>query len=107
MCAIQRCYSATNYITMHRREGHLCGPGKEVPRVPPSRIHLAREEVEEGERRDRTEPPVQRRQDEELHPDNRLRVEDVDGSIYLSICTMFRNVRVLINDRNVISLMTD
>jgi hypothetical protein len=81
---------------MHRREGHLCGPGKEVPRVPPSRIHLAREEVEEGERRDRTEPPVQRRQDEELHPENRLRVEDVARSVYLSIiCTMFRNVRVL------------
>jgi hypothetical protein len=75
---------------MHCRQDHLCGPGSEAaPRVPPWRIHLAREEVDEGERRDRTEPPVQRRQDEELHPDDRLQVEDVTRAVYLSICATF------------------
>jgi hypothetical protein len=84
--------AASNYITIHCRQDHLCGPGSEAPRVPPSWIHLAREEVDEGERRDRTEPPVQRRQDEELHPDDRLQVEDVTRAVYLSIrATFIRN----------------
>lgn len=59
-----------------------------------SRIHLAREEVGEGERRDRAEPPVQRRQDEELHPDDRLRVENVTRTVYLSV--VYNNVQELV-----------
>lgn len=47
--------------------------------MPPSRIDLAGEEVDEGEGRHRPEPPIQRRQDEELHPADRPGLEHVSA----------------------------
>lgn len=37
----------------------------------PFRIDLASEEVDERERRNRSEPPIERRQDEKLHSTDR------------------------------------
>lgn len=65
------------YITMHRSQNDLRGPGNEAPGVPPSWVDLAREEVDEGEGSNRAEPPVERHQDEELHPADRPRLEAV------------------------------
>jgi len=57
--------------------------------VPPSRIDLAREEVDEGEGSNRPEPPVERRQDDELHPADRPRVEVVSaGALNLQCAIM-------------------
>ena len=81
--ALQR-PQAVHYITMHCSQNHLRGPGNEAPGVPPSRIDLAREEVDEGEGSNRPEPPVERRQDDELHPADRPGVEVVSaGALHL------------------------
>ena len=76
--ALQR-PQAVHYITMHCSQNHLRGPGNKAPGVPPSRIDLAREEVDEGEGSNRPEPPVERRQDDELHPADRPGVEVVSA----------------------------
>jgi hypothetical protein len=47
--------------------------------VRPSWIDLVGEEVDEGEGRNRPEPPIQRGQDEQLHPADRPGLEHVSA----------------------------
>ena len=45
--------------------------------MPPSRIDLVGEEVDKSEGRNGPEPPIQRSQDEQLHPADRPGLEHV------------------------------